>query len=507
MTSSPYVLHVDCFYHKVLINTHCRSLSLATVVGSIYRQETCNEDFCVSGESSVLSKIVTPSGIFVGQLLFGLFLDICGRRTRCTSSLEVLSDTKAELLASSDCIELIVFWAILCEAIAGYNTGTSYVIATVVFLRFIFGTGVGALSALTCSQLAAAKGRRRIMASVFAARVLGSFIAAGIAWGLVSAYLHEPVAGFQPADVHDDFLSLGKFMRAMDKTWRPFIDIGWVCATAAAASISRLTLKSSLFLMDTEGRIDRATKTLQHYMGLTDLTSGASRSTVPCEFFCRRPAVFYRGVDPQRLYVRSSAPEPSLLTSSPCKLGRRRTLAQPSIRNLPPAFSEYAPYNNHTDPPTDTIPTSLQDKASPEQPQPVHTRTSDSQVEGDAVGHSSTDINLAARPVYIKSFSLFRDEPPLPFGSEIYSQDPEYQNAPDETPSAPARQASTAPTTAATSSLHGSAAGHPQDLPGNSDSRHPRTIVWKELVGLKVPLLPLSEEVLWLMRLFSRQKG
>ncbi|KAF8147922.1 inorganic phosphate transporter [Mycena galopus ATCC 62051] len=231
-------------------------------------------------------KIATPVGTFIGQLVFGWFADIVGRKR----------------MYGVELIMIIV--GTFAQATAADGHAVS-IIAMLIFWRFIVGLGVGGdypLSAIITSELAPTRHRGQMMTAVFAAQGWGN-LAASIVATIVTVIYKDPMSKDFPSCNCDptatvlELCSSPSTLNHVDYMWRLLLGLG--CVPAAIALYFRLTIpETPRFTMDIERNVARATADIQgalhpgnrrHRNGITQRANGP-RATISdfSSFFGRR---------------------------------------------------------------------------------------------------------------------------------------------------------------------------------------------------------------------------
>ncbi|KAF8521594.1 phosphate transporter [Hysterangium stoloniferum] len=194
---------------------------------------------CLTPTQDLGLKIASPVGTLIGQVLFGWFADVVGRKRMYG-------------------IELcIIIAATFLQAIAGQGHAVS-IISVLIFCHFLMGIGIGGdcpLSAVITFEFAAIKTRERLMTAVFSMQGWGQFTAAVVSTVVVAAFKKQ-IQNDPPLDpVHVDFI------------WRLTIGLG--CVPATIALYARLTIATPRFTMDIEMNVQRAAQDIS-----TSLTPG-----------------------------------------------------------------------------------------------------------------------------------------------------------------------------------------------------------------------------------------
>ncbi|KAJ7744750.1 phosphate permease [Mycena maculata] len=187
-------------------------------------------------------KIATPVGTFFGQLFFGWFADIVGRKRMYG-------------------VELVIMTVgTFGQATAGNGQAVN-IVAMLILWRFIMGLGVGGdypLSATIASEFASVNIRGRMMTAVFAAQGWGNF-AASLAATIITIAFKNAIDVPRCIDCTNPVCSLPETqtINHVDYMWRILLGIG--CIPAVMALYFRLTLpETPRFTMDIERCIQQA---------------------------------------------------------------------------------------------------------------------------------------------------------------------------------------------------------------------------------------------------------
>ncbi|KAJ6492146.1 inorganic phosphate transporter [Mycena sanguinolenta] len=214
-------------------------------------------------------KIAAPVGTFFGQLVFGWFADIVGRKR----------------MYGIELILMIV--GTFSQATAGEGQAIS-VIAMLIFWRFIVGLGVGGdypLSATISSEFAPTRFRGQMMTSVFAAQGWGN-LAASIVAIVITVIFKDKISRDFPLDTCTQTCDLKaaivnvcsspSSLNHVDYMWRLLLGLG--CVPGAIALYFRLTIpETPRFTMDIERNVARATADIN---GALHPARGRNRNTV-----------------------------------------------------------------------------------------------------------------------------------------------------------------------------------------------------------------------------------
>ncbi|KAF7354206.1 Phosphate permease [Mycena venus] len=194
-------------------------------------------------------KIATPVGTLFGQLFFGWFADIVGRKK----------------MYGVELVMMIV--GTFAQATAADGQAMN-IIAILIFWRFIVGLGVGGdypLSATIASEFAPTRHRGRMMTGVFSAQGWGTLAASIVATFITIAYKEKISSDFPlctltcPTDPTQRLLCSPKSgLNHVDYMWRLLLGLG--CVPGAIALYFRLTIpETPRFTMDIERNVARAT--------------------------------------------------------------------------------------------------------------------------------------------------------------------------------------------------------------------------------------------------------
>ncbi|KAJ7264541.1 inorganic phosphate transporter [Mycena haematopus] len=200
-------------------------------------------------------KIAAPVGTFFGQLIFGWFADIVGRKR----------------MYGIELVLMIV--GTFSQATAAEGQAMS-IIAMLIFWRFIVGLGVGGdypLSATIASEFAPTRFRGKMMTSVFAAQGWGN-LAASIVAIVITVIYKGPISRDFPLDdcaracdlnaAVVQLCSSPSTLNHVDYMWRLLLGLG--CVPGAIALYFRLTIpETPRFTMDIERNVARATADIQ----------------------------------------------------------------------------------------------------------------------------------------------------------------------------------------------------------------------------------------------------
>ncbi|KAJ6566649.1 inorganic phosphate transporter [Mycena capillaripes] len=201
----------------------------------------------LNSHQSLGLKIATPVGTFFGQLLFGWFADIVGRKKMYGFEL------------------IIMIVGTFAQATAAEGQAMS-IIAMLIFWRFIVGLGIGGdypLSATIASEFASTRVRGRMMTSIFAAQGWGNLAASIVATVITIAFKNAISKDFTLDGCTCDqaFLqvcSSPSTLNHVDYIWRLLLGLG--CVPAVIALYFRLTIpETPRFTMDIERNLARAT--------------------------------------------------------------------------------------------------------------------------------------------------------------------------------------------------------------------------------------------------------
>ncbi|KAF8521595.1 phosphate transporter [Hysterangium stoloniferum] len=192
---------------------------------------------CLTQHQDLAIKVASPVGTLIGQLLFGWFADIVGRKRMYGVELGIIIVTT------------------FFQAIAGHGHAVS-IVGVLVICRFLMGIGIGGdypLSAVITSEFAATRTRGRLMTGVFSMQGWGQFTAAVISTVVVVAF-RKQIQNDDPFDpAHVDFI------------WRLIIGLG--CIPGAIALYSRLTIpETPRFTMDIERNVQQAAQDVETFL-------------------------------------------------------------------------------------------------------------------------------------------------------------------------------------------------------------------------------------------------
>lgn len=171
--------------------------------------------------TTTLLKVSTSVGTVIGQVSFGAFADIVGRK-------KIYG------------LELIVM---ICACIIQCTIGQSPAInfaALFAFLRIIMGIGIGGdypLSSIISSEFSTTKWRGAIMAAVFSNQGLGQLFAGIVAMILVAGYKDDLIYANSSAECTE------RCIKACDQMWRVLVGFG--CVPGCIALYYRLTIAES----------------------------------------------------------------------------------------------------------------------------------------------------------------------------------------------------------------------------------------------------------------------
>lgn len=202
------------------------------MLGYVYWYHTENTSYVAAFNNA------TVAGCIVGMILFGVLADTLGRRKMYGWELIVLMvGTMGVVMSSAGYIPVQSGNSLDPASINYESYGSMNIQSWLLFWRFVSGVGIGGefpLSAVIASEYAPTSSRPRILATVFAMRVLS--IAAGALVALIATHL---VSLRHPYDTSDPQASA----RAVDQIWRWVTGFGLV--PAAVTAVIRFTVPES----------------------------------------------------------------------------------------------------------------------------------------------------------------------------------------------------------------------------------------------------------------------
>ncbi|KAJ7914738.1 phosphate permease [Mycena leptocephala] len=209
----------------------------AIMLGYVYgRQPDSNPRPALSSKNDFLLKIATPFGTLFGQLFFGWFADIVGRRKMYG-------------------VELVIMIVGTFAQATAAEGRTINILAILIFWRFIVGLGVGGdypLSATIASEFAPTRHRGRMMTAVFSAQGWGTLAASIVATIITIAYKGRISEDFPNPSMSTSLLN------DVDRMWRLLLGLG--CIPGTIALYFRLAIpETPRFTMDIERNVARAT--------------------------------------------------------------------------------------------------------------------------------------------------------------------------------------------------------------------------------------------------------
>lgn len=175
----------------------------------------------IPASTATFMKVSTSVGTVIGQVGFGTFADIVGRKK--IYGLELI----------------IMIGATILQCVLGESPAINFV-AIFGALRIVMGIGIGGdypLSSIISSEFSTTKWRGAIMGAVFSNQGLGQVAAGIVAMVLVAAYkgpLEHVTSGKE---------CVGPCLRAVDQMWRILIGMG--CVPGCIALYYRLTIAES----------------------------------------------------------------------------------------------------------------------------------------------------------------------------------------------------------------------------------------------------------------------
>ncbi|RCK55813.1 Inorganic phosphate transporter PHO84 [Candida viswanathii] len=187
----------------------------------------------IPDSTTTLIKVSTSVGTVIGQVSFGAFADIVGRKK--IYGLELI----------------IMIFATVFQCTLGQSSAVSFV-AIFSTMRILMGIGIGGdypLSSIISSEFSTTKWRGAIMAAVFSNQGLGQVFAGIVAMICVAGYKDDLIIASKGTEC------VGKCRKAADQMWR--IIIGFGCVPGVIALYYRLTIAESpryaLDVDETEG--------------------------------------------------------------------------------------------------------------------------------------------------------------------------------------------------------------------------------------------------------------
>ncbi|KAJ7925077.1 phosphate transporter [Mycena leptocephala] len=194
----------------------------AIMLGYVYGQPDSNSRPALSPKNDFLLKIATPVGTLFGQLFFGWFADIVGRKKMYGVEL------------------VIMIVGTFAQATAADGRAIN-ILAILIFWRFIVGLGVGGDYPLSAT-----------IASEFAPTRWGTLAASIVATVITIAYKGQISEDFPNPSMSTSPLN------DVDRMWRLLLGLG--CIPGTIALYFRLTIpETPRFTMDIERNVARAT--------------------------------------------------------------------------------------------------------------------------------------------------------------------------------------------------------------------------------------------------------
>jgi PHS family inorganic phosphate transporter-like MFS transporter len=175
----------------------------------------------IPSSTTTLIKVSTSVGTVIGQVGFGTFADVVGRKK--IYGLELI----------------VMITATILQCCLGESPAVNF---TAIFttLRIIMGIGIGGdypLSSIISAEFSTTKWRGSIMAAVFSNQGLGQLFAGIVAMILVAGYKDDLVFANSDAEC------VGSCVKACDQMWRVLIGFG--CVPGCIALYYRLTIAES----------------------------------------------------------------------------------------------------------------------------------------------------------------------------------------------------------------------------------------------------------------------
>lgn len=175
----------------------------------------------IPSSTQTLIKVSTSVGTVIGQVSFGMFADIVGRKK--IYGLELI----------------VMIFATVIQCTLGESAAISFP-AIFSTMRILMGIGIGGdypLSSIISSEFSTTKWRGAIMAAVFSNQGLGQLLAGIVALIAVSGYKDD----LKFANTAKE--CVGSCVKANDQMWR--ILIGFGCVPGCIALYYRLTIAES----------------------------------------------------------------------------------------------------------------------------------------------------------------------------------------------------------------------------------------------------------------------
>ncbi|PVI06536.1 phosphate permease [Periconia macrospinosa] len=182
------------------------AINLAVILlGIVYWQDEINKGVMPHNADTAI-KVATSAGAIFGQVIFGYFADVLGRKKMYGVELVIIISTT------------------LAQSLCGESSALS-VVGVIIFYRVVMGIGVGGdypLSAVITAEFASTKYRGGIIAAVFAMQGLGQLAASIVAIVVVAIYKDSLVS------VPDVASCSGECVAAVDRMWRILIAFGGI---------------------------------------------------------------------------------------------------------------------------------------------------------------------------------------------------------------------------------------------------------------------------------------
>lgn len=211
------------------------AINVTTVMlGYVYRQSHSAK---LSPGQDLGIKVSTQVGALIGQLVFGWYADMKGRKRMY--GVEIL----------------MIITATLAQALSGASPAVN-IIGILIVWRFLMGLGIGGdypLSAIITSEFTPVDIRGRLMTVVFANQGWGQLTAAIVTIAVIASFRHTWPEGDPNIIVH------------VDRMWR--IIIGFGCIPGILALYVRMTIpETPRYTMDIERNVSKAVADIEDFI-------------------------------------------------------------------------------------------------------------------------------------------------------------------------------------------------------------------------------------------------